>query len=72
MKNLFLFFLMTGCSMHRTSINGTVDVIDGDWCTVEVDSATSAAIWVKINRKKMKDIKEGDRVVFYIKVEESD
>ena len=70
MKKLFLFFLMTGCSMHRTSINGTVDVIEDDWCIVEVDPLTSRSVWVKVSKKKMSNIKEGDRVVFYVRIEE--
>ena len=29
---------MTGCSVHRTAIKGTVDVIEDNWCAIEVDS----------------------------------
>ena len=68
MRKVFLLLLMTGCSMHRTAIKGTVDVIEGDWCAVEVDAESANSMWININSKRMKNVKEGDKVVFYVKV----
>ena len=69
MKYLFLI-LMSGCSMHRTTMSGTVDVVEGEWVSIEVTSANDAKTWVELNRKNMRVLKEGDKVVFYVKVEE--
>jgi len=69
MKYLILI-LMTGCAtMHKTAMRGTVDVVEDEWVAVEVGSATDTKTWVKLNRKNMKTLKEGDRVIFYVKVE---
>ena len=45
------------------------DVVEDEWVAVEVGSATDTKTWVKLNRKNMKTLKEGDRVIFYVKVE---
>ena len=65
-----LALMVAGCSMHRTTMTGTVDVVDGEWVSIEVVNATDAKTWVKLNRKNMRVLKEGDKVVFYVKVEE--
>jgi len=70
MKYLFLL-LMTGCAMHKTTMLGTVDVIDGEWVSIEVTSAEDTKTWVRLNRKNMRVLKEGDKVVFYVRVEEA-
>ena len=67
-----LLLAMLGCSMHRTTLQGTVDVVEGEWVSVEVNSATDAKTWVRINRKNMRGLKEGDKVIFYVKVVEED
>lgn len=70
MRKVLLLLLMSGCSMHmhRTAIKGTVDVIEDDWCAVEVDAESANSMWININSKRMKNVKEGDKVVFYVKV----
>ncbi len=67
-----LLLTMLGCSMHRTTLQGTVDVVEGEWVSVEVNSATDAKTWVRINRKNIRGLKEGDKVIFYVKVAEED
>ena len=62
------FFLLS-CSMHRTSMKGTVDVVEDDWVSVEVNSANNVKTWVKLNRKQLRSLKEGDKVIFYVRVE---
>ena len=62
---------MTGCSVHRTAIKGTVDVIEDNWCSIEVNSESNESLWVNIDSKKMKNVKEGDKVVFYVRVKGS-
>jgi len=67
----YLFLLLTlGCSMHKTSLRGVADVVEDEWITVEVTGANNANTWVKINRRSLKGIREGDKVIFYVKVEE--
>ena len=70
MIKFILVFLMTGCSVHRTAIKGTVDVIEDNWCAIEVDSENNENLWVNIDSRKIKNIKEGDKVVFYVRVRE--
>jgi len=67
---ILILFLLSGCSMHRTTMTGTVDVVEGEWVSIEVSSASDAKTWVKLNRKNMRVLKEGDKVIFYVKVEE--
>ena len=44
MNKFILLFLMTGCSVHRTAIKGTVDVIEDNWCSIEVNSESNESL----------------------------
>ena len=68
MRFLFLF-LGLGCSMHRTTMTGAVDVIEGEWVVIEITNSNNAKAWVKLNKKNFRGLKEGDKVVFYVKPE---
>tara|TARA_Y100001973_G_C5165518_1_gene315909 strand:+ start:615 stop:839 length:225 start_codon:yes stop_codon:yes gene_type:complete len=65
MKYLFLIFSVA-CAGKHPILTGTVDVIEGDWCLVEVDNSGSQ-IHVQINRDEFGNISEGDKV--FLKVE---
>lgn len=62
-----LLLLLLGCSMHRTTMKGTVDNIDGEWVAVEVINENDAKTWVKLNKQQFRSLKEGDKVVFILK-----
>tara|TARA_Y100001938_G_C8084266_1_gene430968 strand:- start:491 stop:727 length:237 start_codon:yes stop_codon:yes gene_type:complete len=69
MKFLTLLFLV-GCSANRAKLNGTVvdDQMYFDrMVLVEITNAPGAFTWVKLNKKQLKHVKNGDKVVFYVK-----
>tara|TARA_R100000005_G_C4988827_1_gene196586 strand:- start:1525 stop:1749 length:225 start_codon:yes stop_codon:yes gene_type:complete len=65
MKYLFLIFCMA-CAGKQPTIIGTIDVIEGNWCLVEVENGGSQ-IHVQIDRNKFDNINEGDKI--FLKVE---
>jgi len=67
MKNLILIFLM-GCAHHKTPMTGTIDVVEGEWCAIEIEDANNTVTWIKLNKRKLRHVKEGDKVIFYVKV----
>jgi hypothetical protein len=60
------------CAHHKTPITGTIDVVEEEWCAIEVEDANNTVTWIKLNKRKLRHIKEGDKVTFYVKVESSD
>jgi len=68
MKYLVTFLLMS-CSIHKTSLHGTVDIIEREWCSVELADQSSTAILIKLSDRDRDEIKEGDQIIFYYKVE---
>jgi ASC-1-like (ASCH) protein len=68
MKFLIPLFL-AGCA-GRAKMNGTVldDQMYFDrMIPVEVINAPDSKMWVKLNRRQLKHVKPGDKVVFYVK-----
>tara|TARA_B100000902_G_C26468752_1_gene509068 strand:- start:169 stop:405 length:237 start_codon:yes stop_codon:yes gene_type:complete len=69
MKFLTLLFLV-GCSASKAKLNGTVvdDQMYFDrMVLVEITNAPGAFTWVKLNKKQLKHVKAGDKVVFYVR-----
>ena len=68
MKFLTLF-LLVGCSANKAKMNGVVldDQMYFDrMVRVEITNAPDAGSWVKLNRKQLKHVKPGDKVIFYV------
>ncbi len=64
-----VFILMAGCA-NRARMSGVVldDQMYFDrMVPVEVTNAPNARTWVKLNKKQLKHVKPGDKVVFYVK-----
>jgi len=61
-----LAMLLVGCTHKRIALVGTVDIIEDEWCTVELVGESDNPTWVKLNNRQMKSVKEGDRVIFYV------
>ena len=51
-----LFFLLVGCSMHRGVQIGVIDIIDGNICSIQLESEET----IEVNRSFCKGLKEGD------------
>jgi len=69
MKFLTLLFLV-GCSASKAKLNGTVvdDQMYFDrMVLVEITNAPGAFSWVKLNKRQLRHVKAGDKVVFYVK-----
>ena len=61
--------LLVGCA-NRAKLTGTVldDQMYFDrMVPVEVINAPDSATWVKLNKRQLKHVKPGDKVVFYVK-----
>lgn len=68
MKFLILFFAL-GCSATKAKMNGIVldeRMYFDNMVRVRVTNAPDAYMWVRLNKKQMKHVKEGDRVTFYV------
>jgi len=69
MKFLTLL-LMIGCSANRAKMTGTVlnDQMYFDrMVAVEVTNAPDAGMWIKLNKRQLKHVKPGDKVIFRVK-----
>jgi len=69
MKFLILL-LLVGCSTNRAKMTGTVlnDQMYFDrMVAVEVTNAPDSGMWIKLNKKQLKHVKPGDKVIFYVK-----
>lgn len=69
MKFLTLLFL-AGCSANRAKMTGTVlnDQMYFDrMVAVEITNAPDSGMWIKLNKKQLKHVKPGDKVIFYVK-----
>ena len=65
-----ILFLLAGCSANRAKMTGTVlnDQMYFDrMVAVEVTNAPDSGMWVKLNKKQLKYVKPGDKVIFYVK-----
>jgi ASC-1-like (ASCH) protein len=61
--------LLVGCAT-RAKMNGTVldDQMYFDrMVPVEIVNAPDSAMWVKLNKRQLKHVKPGDKVIFYVK-----
>jgi ASC-1-like (ASCH) protein len=68
MKFLVLLALV-GCSTNRARMTGTVmdDQMYFDrMVPVEIANAPDSRVWVKLNKKQLRHVKPGDKVVFYV------
>lgn len=63
-----LAILLVGCAHQRVALVGTVDIVEDEWCTVEIVGDSDGPTWVKLNNRQMKKVKEGDRVIFYVDI----
>ena len=67
-----LFLTLFGCTANKTKMVGVADrtvYFDG-WVPVEVQNAPDGRTWVRLNKKQLKDLKHGSRIVFYVKTME--
>tara|TARA_R110002073_G_C9264106_1_gene563710 strand:+ start:469 stop:702 length:234 start_codon:yes stop_codon:yes gene_type:complete len=61
--------LLIGCA-SRAKLTGTVlddQMYFNRMVPVEVINAPDSATWVKLNKRQLKYVKPGDKVVFYVK-----
>ncbi len=62
-------FLLVGCA-KRAKLTGTVldDQMYFDrMVPVEIINAPEAKAWVKLNKRQLRHVKPGDKVIFYVK-----
>jgi hypothetical protein len=55
--------------MHKASLQGTVDVVENEWCSVEIEDQSGATMMVKLSASERDKIKEGDQIIFYYRVD---
>ena len=61
--------LFTGCAYQKTAMVGIVDIVEDDLCIVEIINESEIPMWVKLNKRQMKKAKEGDKVIFYVRID---
>ena len=65
-----ILFLLAGCSANRAKMTGTVlsdQMYFERMIAVEVTNAPDSGMWVKLNKRQIKHVKSGDKVIFYVK-----
>ena len=67
-----MLFLLAGCAANKAKMTGTVkseQVYFDGMIAVEVTNAPDSRTWVKLNKRQLKHIKSGDKVIFYVKTQ---
>lgn len=69
--------MLLGCAANKTTMSGIADktvYFDG-WVSVKVHNAPDGKTWVRLNKKQIKQLKDGSRIIFRvetIKVQNAD
>ncbi len=69
---LLTVLLVCGCGATRSKMTGIVTskrvLFDGH-VVVQIVNAPDTHMWVKLNKKQLKKVRIGDRVVFHVKTQ---
>ncbi len=69
---LLPLLMLLGCAANKTKMTGIAETtvyFDG-WVPVEVQNAPDSRTWVRLNKRQLKQLKSGSRIVFHVKATE--